>query len=131
MLLKRGVEHESGTGRTPLPRRLQVWKDLENQDADKLLLAQIKDQLHTVSATQLDGQLHLDEFNAIDSETAFLLQVADIFAASVSRAYNHPIETPTSPKDLVSHYILNRLGIPLHPDSDEFFGDMAVKLNIS
>jgi hypothetical protein len=130
LLLKRGVEHESSTGRTPLPRILQVWKDMENLDADKLLLADIKDKLTTASIAEMGGMLKFDEFTPIGSEKVLLLQVADILAASVSRAYNHPTQNPTNPKDVVAHYVLNKLGIPLDPESNEYFGDMTVKLNI-
>lgn len=130
LLLKRGVEHESNSNRTPLPRSLQVWKDLENLDADKLLLAEIKEKLAAVSATEMDNKLKFDEFTAIESEKSLLLQIADLLASSASRAYNFPTDNPTNPKDIVAQYVLNKLGLPLDPNSDEYFGDMAVKLNI-
>jgi hypothetical protein len=130
LLFKRGVEHEDSTGRTPLPRRIQVLKDLETEDADRLLLAGIKDQLSAASAAEFDGKLYLDDFQAVDSKSVNLLQVADLVAASVSRVYNHPTDTPSSPKDLVAHHVLERLGIPKSPNSGDVFTDVAVKLSI-
>jgi hypothetical protein len=35
-ILVRGIEHEVSTGRGPLPRALQLWKDLEEPGRDKL-----------------------------------------------------------------------------------------------
>jgi hypothetical protein len=129
-LFKRGVEHEIESGRTPLPRSLQIWKDLENADADRLLLAEIKEQLATASVSDFDNKLHLDEFQAVDSKSVGLLQIADLIAACASRAFNYPTDNPTSPKDVVAHYVLDRLGIPKAPDSEEYISDMAIRLRI-
>jgi hypothetical protein len=44
-LLVRGVEHEHSTGRAPLPRSIQLWKDAEEPGSDKLMMKQICERL--------------------------------------------------------------------------------------
>ncbi|MCZ6678082.1 MAG: hypothetical protein O7E52_12610 [Candidatus Poribacteria bacterium] len=61
-LLVRGIEHEVETGRGPLPRTLQLWKDAEAVGRDKLLLADIKDRITMHSKKRFDGKLHVDTF---------------------------------------------------------------------
>ena len=93
-LLVSGVQHENESGRAPLPRNLLVWKDAEQPGYDKLVLADAKDRLQNAAAAQFDGKLILDVFEAVDSKSNDLLQVADLFTASVNRVINPPNPPP-------------------------------------
>ncbi len=109
-VIVRGLEHEARTGRAPLPRVLQLWKDAEEEVADKLLLADIQDRL----IARFHEQLPIDFLKAISSRGADLVQIADLFTGSVNRVTNPPNPPPAHPhaKDRFANYFLNagRLG---------------------
>jgi hypothetical protein len=67
-LLTGGVEHEHSTGRAPLPRGIELWKDLEEVGSDKVLLAELGDRLRTASMARFDGKLEIGGFEAVESE---------------------------------------------------------------
>jgi hypothetical protein len=119
-----GLEQEAATGRAPLPRVLQLWKDVEEEAADKLLLADIRDRL----IARFQEQLPIDFLRAISSRGADLLQIADLFTGSVNRVTNPPNPPRVQPhaKDRFASYFLNAVGWA--PGASE--GDMAVSVNI-
>jgi hypothetical protein len=124
-VIVRGLEHEAGTGRAPLPRILQLWKDAEEEAVDKLLLADIKDRL----IARFQEQLPIDFLRAIPSRGADLIQIADLFTGSVNRVTNPPNPAPTQPhaKDRLAAHFLNAVGWAAPGAGD---GDMAVSVNI-
>lgn len=67
-LLIDGIKHENETGRAPLPRNLQVIKDRENIDRDKITLREAKIKLESVKESIFSNKIHLDEFKAISSK---------------------------------------------------------------
>jgi len=128
-LLRRGVQHEHDTGRAPLPRSLQVWKDQENRGADRILLARLRDRIQQAGRIELDGQLTVDEFEPVESEKSDLLQMADLFSASLNRALNAPGSGHA--KDDFSRYMLHRVGMPGGPAGKVTLdGDLTVHLQL-
>ncbi len=87
-LIVKGIEHENETGRAVLPRSLQVWKDSEEEGADRLLIADLDDRLKQASAALFNNQLDLNFVRYADSEHNLFLQVADLFTASANRVLN-------------------------------------------
>jgi hypothetical protein len=122
-LLIRGVEQEHLSGRAPLPRTLIVTKDADAPGRDQLMLANLRDRLKTASAAQLDGRLTLDVFDTSSSVRQPLVQIADLFAASLNRVMNIP--NKQAAKDKVAHYFLGKLGIPSGPSQKEPVGDIG------
>jgi hypothetical protein len=123
-LIVRGLEHETDTGRAPLPRILQMWKDEEEESYDKLLLADIRDRL----AARFGDQLPIDMLVAVPSRGADLVQVADLFTGSVNRLMNGPSTPPASPnaKDRLAEYLLRAVGWTAEVGQ----GDMAVSVSV-
>src|SRR5207249_599060 len=96
-LIARGISHEHESGRAPLPRNLQLWKDAEEKGHDRLVLAEVGDKLRNAAAAQFGGQLLVDVLEAADSKSNDLLQVADVFVASINRILNPPEPAPKAP----------------------------------
>jgi hypothetical protein len=126
-LIKRGVEHENATRRAPLPRTIQLWKDLEEESRDELLLARLGENLAQAAVTVFQNQLRVDEFFAHSSSHLFLIQLADLFAGSVNRVLNSP---GAGPKDEFARFLLDAVGMPDGPIVSEQAGDMAVQLQL-
>jgi hypothetical protein len=128
-LLLRGAEHEAETGRAPLPRTIQLWKDLEEKGRDKLLLARLAEELAQSGTTRFDGQLTVDEFEAVPSDELVLLQIADLYAGSLNRSLNAPGEK-RGPKDDFAEYMLGRVGTDLQGAAPQDYKDMSVQLQL-
>ena len=119
-LLRRGTQHEHETRRAILPRTLQVWKDLEARGSDKLLLARLRDRLTQASKIELDGQLGLEDFEAVESDTSDPMQIADLFAGSLNRVYNVP--PAANAKDRFARFLLERVGVETAPLPGDAYG---------
>jgi hypothetical protein len=121
-LTARGIDHEHESGRAPLPRSLQMWKDEEEEGYDKLLLATVEDRL----TARFQDRLVIDVMRAVPSKENVLIQVADLFTGAVNRMVNPPNPPPQTPgaKDEFARYLLGRVG--WNPAE----GDMAVRLSI-
>lgn len=129
-LVARGIAHEDSTGRAPLPRILQLWKDAEESSYDSLVLADLSDRLKNAAAGQFGGKLIVDVVEAADSKHNDLLQVADIFVASLNRLINPPEPAPKSPtaKDQLASHVVARTGVSLAAATEESYEDLAVKI---
>lgn len=127
-LLVRGIEHEVETGRGPLPRALQVWKDLDEPGRDKLFLAGLKQRIRDVGTTQFLGKLTAEEFAFTDSKGKTLIQVADLYTSSINRVING--EGKDGPKDRFARYFLSALGLPSGPVSTESTGDLTIHIGL-
>jgi hypothetical protein len=127
-MLVRGVEHEVATGRGPLPRALQLWKDLEEPGRDKLFLASLRQKIRDVSSTHFDGRLIAEEFTSTDSKGKTMVQVADLYTSSINRVLNG--EGKDTPKDRFARYFLNILGLPEGPRNEEHVGDMTIHVSL-
>ena len=128
-LLLRGAEHEAETGRAPLPRSIQLWKDLEEKGRDQLLLAKLAEGLAQSGRTRFEGQLTVDEFEAVPSDELVLLQIADLYAGSLNRSLNSPGEKH-GPKDEFAGFMLERVGTDLQHAAPQSYKDMSVLLQL-
>lgn len=131
-LVVKGIWHEHDSGRAPLPRNLQLWKDAEEESADKLVLADLKDRLRNAAVAQFEHRLVIDVVAAADSKTNDLLQVADLFVASLNRLLNPPDPPPKAeaPKDELAKYVVARTGVSLGEERDDAIDDLAVRLKL-
>lgn len=128
-LLTKGIDHEVSTGRAPLPRILNVWKDLDEPGADKLLMANLEVKLKQAAASIYENRLIVEKCVAIDSKSNIFLQVADLVASSANRVlsrsgegYNH--------KDELADYIVGCLGTSTNPGLDIPIGDLSVHIKL-
>ena len=71
-------------------------------------ITSLKDRLLNIASTKFDDKLLLEDFHSLDSRTNLLLQIADLFAASLNRVLNHDTST-SHPKNLFSNYFLERI----------------------
>jgi hypothetical protein len=124
-LLVRGVQKEQETGRTALPRGLEFWKDREDDNRDKLMLAAIQERVNDAAAGRFSGQLYPEEFAALDSKTNDLVQIADLFTASLNRKMNRDPQTPWNVKDDFATHLLAAVQMPEGPQGLEPIGDMT------
>jgi hypothetical protein len=128
-LLTKGIDHEDSTGRAPLPRILQAWKDSEEVGADRLLMANLADKMRQSAASVYKNRLIVEEFVAMDSKSSVFLQVADIMASSVNRILCRSGEVRNH-KDELADYLVERLGISATPDLDIRVGDLAAHIKL-
>jgi hypothetical protein len=128
-LLTKGIDHEHSSGRAPLPRILQAWKDSEEIGADKLLMANLEDKIKQAAASVYDNKLVVDNLVAVDSKSSVFLQVADIMASSVNRILSRSGESKNH-KDELAEYLLERLGISPTPDLVVHSGDLAAHIDL-
>jgi hypothetical protein len=128
-LLIKGVEHEHASGRAPLPRILQAWKDSEQLGADKLLMANLQDRMKQAAVHIYENALVIDNLVAVDSKSSVFLQVADIMASSANRILSRSGDSRNH-KDELAEYLLERLGISPTSDLDVHTGDLAAHIRI-
>jgi hypothetical protein len=114
-MLVDGVRHEHETGRSPLPKTLQFWKDQEEPSRDKLRLAALRDRALQAGNAIFDGRLRVGDFVAVESHKIDMMQIADLFIGALGRRINTPSETPKA-KDRFSSYLLDRIGLPDGPN---------------
>jgi hypothetical protein len=107
-LLVDGVQHELSTQRVALPRALQFWKDQDDPAADSLMCARLRNRMDGVSEQQHGGALHTDTFEPMKSHASVLMQLADLFAASLNRVLNEPAGGHF--KEQFARWFLDRIG---------------------
>lgn len=105
-VISRGIKHENDTGRAPLPRALQVWKDAEEEGRDQVAVARLKERLQAHSAANFGNRLHVDSVVAIDSSKNDFIQIADLFLGSVNRyLHNNRAEGDHAKDELARAFI--------------------------
>jgi hypothetical protein len=129
ILLVGGIDHEIQTGRAPLPRILNVWKDMEEIGHDKILMAKLEDKLRQASANKYEGKLIVEKCVAIDSQNNIFLQVADLVASSVNRVLSRTGNTYNH-KDEFADYLISRLGIKTTPDLGVPIADITAYMRL-
>ncbi len=129
-LLVKGIEHENSSGRAPLPRNLQIWKDAEEAGYDKLVLAELQDKIEVSASAHFGGKVVLDGMQATHSKGNDLIQITDVFTGSVNRLVNPPDPPPSMPgaKDDLSSHVISGLKVSLSGATTEQYEDMAVRL---
>jgi len=125
-LLREGILHEDSSGNAKLPRRIEVSFDSENLEADRLRLSSIKSILD-VQINAGTNRLRCESFEPVESGGNYLIQGADIFAASLNRRLNERPERPNH-KDILSEYIFEHLGIVDYDPPNVSFENNAVKI---
>ena len=128
-LLTKGIDHEHETGRAPLPRKLQVWKDAEEPGSDKLMMASLKEKLRLAIDNIYEGKLQLSDFVAVKSEDNMFIQIADLFVSSAHRLL-HRTSNKRNHKDDFAEYFFDALGMNTDLSPNEEFGDMIVHMKL-
>lgn len=106
-----GIEHEVGTGRIILPRRVNFWKDKEEGN-DKLFLNELEQHLVSNFRTYFEDNLVLNIFSSVSSIANIFIQLADLFTGCVSRILNQS-GTSTNHKDEFAQFVVELLGLDL------------------
>lgn len=125
-LLVRGIQHEHESGRAPLPRIFQLWKDREEEARDALSLANLKDRLTQTAQVQFDKSLVVGEMFAMDSASNLFLQFADLFVSSTNRILTSPDADQSHPKDMFAQSFLARFGVRRVAGNLETTGDVVM-----
>lgn len=128
-LIVRGVNHENASGRAPLPRNFQLWKDAEEESRDKLFIANLSDKLRMASSSLFSNNLFISEIFTVDSKKSELIQLADLFTASVNRLVNSP-GTGGHAKDMFAKAFLSRFGFVEHSNSTPELGNVVFIDNV-
>jgi len=128
-LIVKGIENENHTGRAVLPRSLQVWKDSEEEGADRLLIADLDDKLKQASSTLFNNELYLNFVRCADSEHNLFLQVADLFTASANRILNES-GVARNHKTEFAEFFLDSVGIDKSFSPNEKLGDIVVHISL-
>lgn len=128
-LIVRGVEHENRSGRAPLPRNFQLWKDAEEQSRDKLFIANLSDKLRMASSSIFSNNLFISGVFPVDSKKSELIQLADLFTASVNRLVNPP-GAGGHVKDEFAKVFLQKFGFVEHSNSTPELGDVVFIDNV-
>jgi hypothetical protein len=116
------VTHEHESARAPLPRNLQLFKDADEEGADHLLFGNLRERLENVSASRFDNKLVVDLLRRVESQSNILIQVADLFTASVNRIVN---SDKTGPKGSLAQYFIDSLSFSLETATA---GDMTFEI---
>jgi hypothetical protein len=128
-LIVKGIENENETGRAVLPRVLHVWKDAEEEGADRLFIAELEDKLKQASTNLFDKKLHLDIIRCADSEHNLFLQITDLFTASANRVLNESSIARNHKTDF-AEFFLSAVGIDKSFVPNEKLGDMVVHISL-
>ena len=128
-LIIKGIENENETGRAVLPRSLQVWKDAEEEGADRLLIADLDDKLKQASPTLFNNKLYLNFVRCADSEHNLFLQIADLFSASANRILNESGVAKNHKTDF-AEFFLDSVGIDKTFSPNEKLGDHVAHISL-
>jgi len=109
-MLINGVREEDATGRAVLPRNMQFRKDAEEASKDELAIMEIRLQLENAASSIFDGRLYVDIVEVEDSSLSPLMQLADLFTGSISRALNAE-GGGDGPKDVFARDFLGAFGM--------------------
>ncbi|MBZ4223363.1 MULTISPECIES: DUF3800 domain-containing protein [Bacillus cereus group] len=101
-LVHLGVEHEIKTGRITLPRQIDYVKD-EEEGTDKLRLVELQQHLISRFNSYFEDTLELGGCVPMPSNLNTQIQIADLFAASVSRKLN--VQNGNNHKDQFSTFV--------------------------
>ena len=113
--MMRGMEFETSRSRFRLPRVVFLYKD-EDVESDALWRAEFERKLDQDCQNYLKG-VRISGITTLDSQRHELLQVTDLFSASVSRVLNRDPRGKRNQKDEFAEYVCEALSIA--PDSLE------------
>lgn len=128
-LVVKGVENENQTGRAMLPRSIQIWKDSDDEGADRLLVADLDDKLRQASSTLFNNNLHVNLVRYADSEHNLFLQIADLLSASANRVLNEAGIARNHKTDF-AEFFLKAVGVGKDFSPNDKIGDTVVHISL-
>src|SRR5258706_4250444 len=128
-LIVRGIENENESGRAILPRTLQIWKDSEEEGSDRLLLAELDDQLKQAASTRFNNKLHINFIRCADSEHNLFLQLADLLSASANRVLNQS-NLERNHKTEFAEFFLRLIGVDTTFSPNDQIGDKVIHISL-
>lgn len=110
-LIAKGIAHDNTSGRAPIPRTIQFWKDADSPGGDKLLLINLEERLQRLSQSPIyKDKLYIDLVKAQDSKKFIHIQLTDLFTGAVNRTLN--FDNPTKNyKDEFAEYFLTKFNV--------------------
>lgn len=96
-----------------LPQSLSVIKNQTDGDNSDII-EETRKNMNRILQDKHDGQLFIDQFFLIETESSPLLQIADFFVGALHHCYGNKLGEP-KPKDIVAMKILDSLNI--NPDT--------------
>jgi hypothetical protein len=112
-----------------LPRSLQIWKDAEEEGADRLLVADLDDKLKQASPTLFDNKLHIGLVRFADSEHNLFLQITDLFSASANRILNES-GIARNHKTEFAEFFLDAVGVDRNFSPNDRIGDTVAHISL-
>jgi len=106
----RGIEFELSHNRVGLPGVVFLSKD-EDVGSDALWRAEFERKLIHDCKRLFDGKVEINGIEAFDSKQYELLQIADLFAGSVSRVLNRDTDGDRNQKDEFAEFVCDTLSI--------------------
>jgi len=128
-MVVKGINHENETGRAKLPRSVQIWKDAEEEGADRLLIADLDDKLKQASSTRFDKKLHISLVRCANSEQNLFLQIADLFSASANRILNEA-GIARNHKTEFAEFFLDAVGVDKTLSPNDNIGDTVAHISL-
>jgi hypothetical protein len=128
-VLVRGIDGENETGRAALPRKLQIWKDAEEEGSDSLLVADLDDKLKQAASSRFDNKLHIDFVSCVDSKVNLFLQLADLLSASANRILNQA-GVKRNHKTEFAEFFLEKVGVDKSFSPNDKIGDMVAHISL-
>ncbi len=116
-LIVQGLEHEFKSKRVQPPRVVSLTKD-QDDGTDKLHLAALKQKLKGECVKYFRDEVTINAVETQDSKTSVFLQLADLFAGSVSRILNKETQSAENHKDEFAVQMLQILGVSRNLDVD-------------
>ena len=105
----RGISHEKQTGRTSFPRAVTMWKD-KDEGWDLLHLRRLHDDLEVEINRRFGEDVKLGQVLPVGSQDSFVIQLADLFIASLNRVMERQADSDHV-KDRMANHVLATLGI--------------------
>lgn len=119
VLLVDGLCHELSTGRTELPRFLNVVID-EEDSLDKFALRTAHERINATLSNSVGQKDTLEKFESLPSKLSPLIQLADVVAGAVNRKMNSA-GASTNYKDEMADLVCQSLGILLDGPKEKDF----------
>lgn len=101
-MIMTGVQHELERGRVTLPRAVAIVKD--EADADVLELPELERRLATSCREHFGDGVEIDGVTPLKSHDSPFLQLADLFAGSVSRVFNKAGDSENQKDDFAAEF---------------------------
>ncbi|KLV23066.1 hypothetical protein ABW02_20275 [Niallia circulans] len=127
-LIRQGVEHEILRGRIAFPKQVSYIKDREG-DESSFVIQQLSQKIIDSFNSHYGGKLTLNSFLPIDSKLERFIQIADLFAGSINRVYNHQKDNaPRNAKDEFAEFVLEMINLnTIKLDAESLFSEETIQ----